>query len=138
VLAGSVQMNEHLSLGVEGRAAWLTSGVAGGQIDAMTAGGIVSACGHYRWFFGCGIAHLGVIKIDASAKSFEPASFVFFLPGGGVRAGFTVNPTRGFVVRGSLDVLGLSSGITGAIGQTEIVRQPPILIGAQVAGGWEF
>ena len=115
VLGGALQVHEHASLGLEGRAAWLTSGVAGGQIDAMTAGGIVSACGHYQWFFGCALGHLGVIRVAFSGESYKPSSFVGVKPGGGGRIGAKVRLTTSFTVQAAADVLGLSSGVKIAV-----------------------
>jgi len=138
VLAGSLRPNEYVSLGLEGRAAWLTTGVGGAAINAMTAGGLVSACGHWRVFFGCGLGHLGLVHGTTSTDSFKPGSFTYFKPGGGGRVGLSVAPTHRFVLRGSVDVIGLSSGIRVVVRQTVIADQPPILVGAQIMGGWEF
>jgi hypothetical protein len=69
-IAGSLRPNEYVSLGLEGRAAWLTSGIEGEPISAMTAGGLVSVCGHLRWFFGCALGHVGVIHGTFSAESY--------------------------------------------------------------------
>jgi len=138
VVGGSLQMHEHVSLGLEGRAAWLASGVEGRPIDAMTAGGLVSACAHYRWFFGCVLGHVGVININASPESYKPVSVTAVKPGGGGRIGAKVQLTRNFSIQAAADVLGLSSGIKIAVGPTIVAEQPPIMLAVQLGGGWEF
>ncbi|MDC0747512.1 hypothetical protein [Polyangium mundeleinium] len=138
VLGGSLRPNEVVSLGIEGRAAWLTSGVEGRPIDAMTAGGLVSACAHYRWFFGCVLGHVGVININGSPEGYKPLSVTAVKPGGGGRVGAKVQITRSFSIQAAADVLGLSSGIKIAVGPTIIAEQPPIMLGVQLGGGWEF
>ncbi|TKD09915.1 hypothetical protein [Polyangium fumosum] len=138
VLAGSLRPNEYVSIGVEGRAAWLTSGVQGGQINAMTAGGLLSACGHYRWFYGCVLGHLGVMSISAESASYEEKLTLSLLPGAGARLGATWNVADRFVLTASVDALGLTQGKKIVVGQTVLVDQPPVMLGAQVVGGWEF
>ncbi|TKC90009.1 hypothetical protein [Polyangium fumosum] len=138
VLGGSLQVHEHVSLGLEGRAAWLASGVEGGQIDAMTAGGIVSACGHYRWFFGCALGHLGMIRVETSGESYKPASVVGVKPGGGGRIGAKVQLTTSLYVQAAADVLGLSSGVKIVVGETVVSDQPPVMFSTAIGAGWEF
>ncbi len=138
VIAGSLRPNEHVSIGVEGRAAWLTSGVQGGQINAMTAGGLINACGHYRWFYGCLIGHLGVMSISAESASYEEKSILSILPGAGARLGATWNVVDPFVLTASVDALGLTQGKKIIVGKTVLVDLPPVMFGAQVTGGWEF
>ena len=134
----SLRPRDYLSLGVEGRAAWVTSGVADRPINAMTAGGIASVCGHYRWFYGCALGHLGVINIRFDRVSYKEDSFTFVTPGGGGRVGVTMPLSRGFVLGGSFDALFLCGRTKIVDGQTVIVDHPPVMLGASVAGGWEF
>jgi len=138
VLAGSLRPNEYVSLGLEARAAWLTTGVGGEPINAMTAGGILNVCGHWRWLFGCGLAHLGIFRGSFSSDSYTGQTFTDFKPGGGARAGVLVHPAGSFLIQGAVDVLGLSRGTKVVVGQTLLIEQPPLLIGVQLAGGWEF
>ncbi|TKC97987.1 hypothetical protein [Polyangium fumosum] len=138
VAGGSWRSNEYVSLGLEGRAAWLTTGVGGEPISAMTAGGIASACGHYRWAFGCVLGHLGVIRVDASKERYVERSDSFVMPGGGGRAGVKFVPARSFAVQGSVDVLGLSRGVKVGVGDRVVSETPPLLVSAQVLGTWEF
>ncbi|MDI3286661.1 PEGA domain-containing protein [Polyangium sp. 15x6] len=137
-VGASLWPSEYVSLGIEGRAAWLTTAVGGEPISAMTAGGIASVCGHYRWFFGCALGHLGVINVDFSSQSYKPASFVNFKPGAGGRLGARVRVTPSFSLNSSADVLGLSSGLKIVAGETVLAEQPPVMITAQFVGVWEF
>lgn len=138
VVGVGVRPTEHFSLGLEGRAAWLTTGVGGGQISAMTAGGTASACGHVQWFFGCALGYVGTIHIEFLKQSYEPTSGSFIQPGFGGRLGgdFHVGPT--FVLRPSVDVLGLSSGTKLVAGDKTVADQPAVMLSGQVSGGWEF
>ncbi len=138
MIAGSLRPNDSVSLGLEARAAWLTSGVAARPINAMTAGGIASVCGHYKWFFGCALGHLGVINVEFSAQGYKPASYTFVKPGFGGRAGVRVRVTESFTLHGAADVLGLTSGVKVVVGPTVLADQPPVMLGVQVGGGWEF
>lgn len=137
VLAGGLQPHENVSIGIEGRAAWLTSGVADRPIAAMTAGGLLSACGHWRWLFGCAVGHLGVLSVEFSGESYKENSYVFVKPGIGARLGAKLSVNRSFGVQGSVDALALSRATKLISGQTELVH-PPVMIGTQVSATWEF
>ncbi|HRI71384.1 MAG TPA: hypothetical protein PK156_44430 [Polyangium sp.] len=138
VVGVSVKPKEFLSLGLEGRAAWLTTGVGGGQISAMTAGGIVSACGLVKWFFGCGLGHLGAINVLPDPASYKAASLTSFKPGVGGRIGARVEIGKTFSLQGAVDALWFSRGTRLVVEQVLIVDQPPIMVGAEIIGGWEF
>jgi len=129
---------EYFSLGLEGRAAWVTSGIAGLPISAMTAGGVASACGHWRWLFGCALGYVGIVNVAFSDEVFTGQSFSNVFSGGGLRVGATARFGRSFIVQGALDGMALSRGTRIAIGQTIIADQPPLMFGSQVLGGWEF
>ncbi len=129
---------EYVSLGLEGRAAWLTSGIEGRQINAMTAGGIVSGCLHWRWAYGCAIGHLGIFNVKFDETSYEPRSDTFVKPGLGGRVGASFHLGRGFVLGGSFDAMGLSRRTKVVAGQTEVVNHPAVMVGAQIVGAWEF
>ncbi|MDI1431406.1 hypothetical protein [Polyangium sorediatum] len=137
-LAGGVKPNDYVSLGLEARAAWLTTGVADRPISAMTAGGIASVCGHYKWIFGCALGHLGVINIDVPSQTYKPASYVNFRPGGGLRLGGIIPVAGSFALDASADLLALTRGLGIVVGETIILKQPPIMIGANIAGRLEF
>ncbi|MDC0746146.1 PEGA domain-containing protein [Polyangium mundeleinium] len=137
-VGGGIRPNEHVSLGIEARAAWLTTGVADRPINAMTAGAIASVCGHYKWFYGCGIGHLGVLNVDITSQGYTPASFSFVKPGVGGRVGARVRLTQSFTVQAAADILGLSSGVMVVVGPTILSEQPAVMVGAQIGGGWEF
>ena len=132
------RLKEYFSIGIEGRAAWLTSGIKGGQINAMTAGGLASGCLHWRWFYGCAVGHLGVINVEGQKSSYKPQSDTFVKPGFGGRVGATLSLGRGFVLGGSFDAMGLDRGIRVIAGQTELVNHPPVMLGTQIVGAWEF
>jgi len=138
VVTGSLRPNEYVSLGVEGRAAWLTTGVAERQISAMTAGGLIHVCGHWRWLLGCALGHLGVLNIEAQPTGFKARSNTSFVPGVGARVGARFSFTKNFVTQVGVDVLGLTNGLKVIVGQTVIAEQPPIMIGGHILGGWEF
>ncbi len=138
-IMGGLGLNEHVSVEIEGRAAWLAGDVKGEAISTMTAGGLLGLCGHWRWFFGCGLGHLGVIAVGWDEESFaEDNTDVFVRPGFGGRAGarFDLGTSWGVQVVG--DVLALTRGTRVAIGQTVLVEQPPVMVGTSFAGFWEF
>ncbi|MDI3291963.1 hypothetical protein, partial [Polyangium sp. 15x6] len=137
-IAGGVRPNDYVSIGLEGRVAWLTTGVADQPISAMTAGGIASVCGHYKWFLGCALGHLGVINIDIPSQTYKPASYVNIRPGGGLRFGGTIPVTGNFVLHTTADVLALTRGLGIVVGDTIISKQPPVMIGLNVAGRLEL
>lgn len=129
---------DYFSLGIEGRAAWLTSGLAGAPINTMTAGAIATGCLHWRWAHGCALGHLGVITITGEKGTFLPQSNSYLVPGLGGRIGVKSSLGSGFAMGASLDAMGLNRGIKVIAGQTELVNHPPIMLGAQIVGGWEF
>lgn len=138
VVGGAWKPNEYFSLGLEGRAAWLTVGIAGEPISAMTAGGLVSACGHLKWFFGCALGHAGAVRVDFSEGTFIAKSYTFAKLGGGGRVGAQIRLSRSLSLTGTIDALVLNSGIRVGLEGTVLVDQPPIMLGSQVAAGWEF
>ncbi|TKC89022.1 hypothetical protein [Polyangium fumosum] len=138
VAGGAWRPNEYVSLGLEGRAAWLTGGVGGRPISAMTAGGIASVCGHYRWAFGCALGHLGVITVEFSSEAYKPRTDHLFKPGIGGRIGARFVPARSFAVQGAVDLLGLSSGVLVGVGTQVVSETPPLMVGASILGTWEF
>jgi len=138
VVGVGLRPHEHISFGLEGRAAWLTTGVGGRQISAMTAGGILSACGHLKWFFGCGIGQLGALNVRFSDATYVANSNTHFKPGVGGRVGAEVKLTTRFVLRSAFDVLALPESHRIRAGNVLVVDQPPLLIAGQVFGGWEI
>ncbi|MDI1430750.1 hypothetical protein [Polyangium sorediatum] len=138
VLAGSLRTNEHVSIGVEGRAAWLTSGVQDGQINAMTAGGLLNACGHYRWFYGCLVGHIGVINIEFEGTGYKERSLSFMQPGVGGRIGARLSLGSSFSLQAAAEAIGLARGTKLMVGQTVLIDQPPVMITSQLLTGWDF
>ena len=138
VFGASLRPNENVSIGLEGRAAWVPAGVGGEPIDAMTAGGILSVCGHYRWVFGCALGHIGVIRIDFSRETFASRSDTFVMPGIGGRLGARFVPSPSFAVQAAVDVLGLSRGVRVGVEDTVVSETPPLMVGTSITGSWEF
>ncbi|MRG98508.1 hypothetical protein [Polyangium spumosum] len=138
VAGGSYRPNEYVSFGLEGRAAWLTTGVGGEPISAMTAGGIASVCGHYRWAFGCAIGHLGVITVQSSGDSFKSRSDTGVMPGIGARLGARFVLARSFALQGAVDLLGLSSGVRVGVEGRVISETPPLMVATSIVGTWEL
>jgi hypothetical protein len=138
VVGGSWRPNQYFSLGLEGRAAWLTVGVAGEPISAMTAGGLVSACGHVKWFFGCALGHAGVVRGEFSSGTFVGKSYVSAKVGGGGRVGAQVRLSRSLSLAGTVDALVLDSGIRVSLEGKVLVDQPAVMLGSQVLANWEF
>lgn len=138
VVGVSVKPKEFFSLGLEGRAAWLTTGVAGLPISAMTAGGILSACGHLKWFFGCGLGYVGTINVEFSDLVYTGKSASFVQPGFGGRIGLETRLGSAFLLHATGDVLGMFRGIELRVGDRVIASQAPVMVGVQIGGGWEF
>ena len=132
------RLKEYFSLGLEARGAWLTDGIKGEPINAMTAGGIASGCLHWRWLYGCAVGHLGVINVQGQKSSYKPQSDTFVKLGFGGRVGASLSLGRGFVLGASFDAMGLDRGIRVIAGQTELVNHPPVMLGTQIIGAWEF
>ena len=137
-ITGGLRLHDHLSVELEGRAAWLLSGVKGERVSTMTAGGLLGLCGHWRWLFGCGLGHLGIIAINWDENTFQRTSDVGFRPGFGGRVGarFALGPSWGIQVAG--DVLALSRGTTIVVGQTVLAEQPAVMVGTSLGGFWRF
>lgn len=137
-VGGSVMPNQYVSLGLEGRAAWLASGIAERPIYAMTAGGLLDVCGHVRWAYGCALGYFGTMNVTFSDASYTGKSYSFAQPGLGGRLGAQLHVTPSFIVQGAVDVVALARGMKLVVNQTLVVDQPPVLLGAQITGGWEF
>jgi hypothetical protein len=138
VVGGSWRPNQYFSLGLEGRAAWLTVGVADEPISAMTAGGLVSACGYIKWFFGCGLGYVGTTHISSSPESFIERSDWAAKLGFGGRAGARMRLSRSFSLAGTFDVLTLNTRDVVSLEGTVLADQPPIMLSTQLLAGWEF
>ena len=137
-LFGGVRFYDVFSINLEGRAAWLPGEVADGSITAMTAGGLLSACGHWRALFACGVGHLGIIRVEATADAYKQEAFVFFKPGIGGRLGGDIPVSGPFGVRAWAEAMVLRSRTLVQLGSTVHADQPPIMIGASVAAIWQF
>jgi len=139
VVGVGLRPKEFFSLGLEGRAAWLTTPVAGREaISAMTAGGLLSACGHVKWFFGCGLGYVGTVYLSWSGETYIEGSRSFVQPGGGGRLGAEFPIGSSFLVRAAVDALRLPRRVVLAVGNRIIVDQLPLMLGAQVSAEWRF
>jgi hypothetical protein len=139
VVGVGLRPNDYFSLGLEGRVAWLTTGVADSSaLSAMTAAGLLSACGHLRWFFGCGLGYVGTVNVSASKIAYEEETHSFVQPGFGARLGAAVPIGSSFVARASVDALRLRERVQIGVGGVVIVDQPPVMFGAQITGEWRF
>jgi hypothetical protein len=139
VVGVGLRPNDYFSLGIEGRAAWLTTGVANSPaLSAMTAGGLLSACGHLRWFFGCGLGYVGTVNVSASNTTYIEDSHSFVQPGGGVRIGAEIPIGAAFTARAGIDALRLAYRMKIGVGNAIIVDQLPAMFGAQINGEWSF
>lgn len=138
VVGVGLRPKEWLSFGLEGRAAWLTTGVGDRNISAMTGGGNLLACGHVKWFFGCGVGHLGAINVKFSDTTYKEKSTTHLRPGAGGRIGAEIKPWPSFAFRGVVDVLALANRHEVWAGDTLVADQAPWFIATQLLGGWEF
>ncbi len=138
VIGVGLRAHEYVSIGLEGRAAWLATDVADRPISAMTAGGVLSACGHLKWLYGCGLGYVGTVSVTFSSERFSGKSYADVVPGLGGRAGAEFRLASSFLIRGGIDVVGTSRGVRVFVGQQIVADQPPLLISMQVTGGWEF
>lgn len=138
VVGVAVRPHENVSIGLEGRAAWLTTSVADRPINAMTAGGLLSLCGHLKWFFACPIGHLGVIRTEGVEATFNVPPFNFFRPGLGGRLGVRFRPTERLSLQATTEALALTYRTRIFVGNKMILDQPAAMIGTQITGEWEF
>jgi len=137
-LHGSLQLHEVISLDLDARAAWLTSGIGGEPINGMTLGVLLSVCGHWRWLFGCATGHLGMIAVSFDETRYQGRSFAAFRPGIGGRVGVHVGVTDALAIVSSVDALGLNVGTRVVANGVAVSEQPPIMIGGSVLGVWKF
>ncbi|TKC89013.1 hypothetical protein [Polyangium fumosum] len=137
VLSGSVRLMPVLSLDLDARAAWLTSGIGGRPLQAMTAGGIASICGHWHWLFGCASGHLGIIRVESTQDIFANSSFTWMKPGLGGRLGAQWVGSR-LGARLSVELIGFASRTRIDIERTTIADQPAVMAGVSAVGLWSF
>jgi hypothetical protein len=139
VVGVGLRVNQYLSFGLEGRAAWSTMQVASQPtLSAMTVGGLLSACGHFRWLVGCGLGYFGTVNVEAAEKIFIADTLVFAEPGVGGRLGVELPIGASFVARASFDALRLANPTVIVFGYRTSVDQPPIMLGGQLTGEWKF
>jgi len=137
MLLGSLRFSS-VSLGGEIRGAWSPFEVGGEPITAMTAGGILTACGHWRWLLGCALGYVGFVRVSAASDSFRTTEFILPKLGGGARMGVEMPVSGNISVGLTGDIIGLTSGTRVAVRSRLIVDQAPVMIGANLSGGWRF
>jgi PEGA domain len=137
VVGGAWRPNQYFSLGLEGRAAWLTVGIAGEPIYAMAAGGAMSACGHVKWFFGCALGYAGATRTTGVEGTFTGPDWAAKLGGGG-RVGARMRLSRTFGLAGTFDVIALHRRDVVTLEGKVLADQPPIMLSTQLLAGWEF
>jgi len=137
-LSGALRLHEHFSIALEARGAWLPFGISGKPIAAMTAGGLLHACGHVKQFFGCVSGHLGLIRASSVNESLVDRETLSFKSGIGARIGATIDVTGPFAIQIAADVVALSSGTRLIARGTTIADIPPVMIGASVVPTWTF
>jgi hypothetical protein len=137
-LSPALRLHEHFSIGLEGRGAWQTFGLSGRPIAAMTAGGLIHACGHIKSFFACASGHLGVVRTESFDERYLDRNTLMFKPGIGARIGAAIDISGPFALQFTADALILSSGTRVVAGDTVIADLPPILIGTSILPTWNF
>jgi len=138
VVGVSLMPHENFSIGLEGRAAWLTTPVGNSAISAMTAGGLLGACGHLKWFFGCALGHLGAHVGKSEDGSSNERTFITFMPGIGARIGAQIPISKALKLEAAIEGLGVASGLKVVVGNRVVAEQPPVLIGSHVRAIWEL
>ncbi len=138
VVGGAWRPKQYFSLGLEGRAAWLTVGIAGEPIYAMAAGGAISACGHVKWFFGCALGYAGATRISGVQGTFIAQSDWAEKLGGGGRVGARVRLSRSFGLAGTFDALALHRRDVVSLERVVLADQPAIMLSTQLLASWEF
>ena len=81
---------------------------------------------------------MGTTNVTFSANSYKEASFAKVVPGFGGRIGAEFRLASSILIRGNVDILGLQKGFSVLVGDLVIAEQAPVMVGAQVLGGWEF
>jgi len=138
VVGVGLRPHEHISFGLEGRAAWLTTGVGGRQISAMSGSGIGAACGHFKFVFACGLASIGALNVAFSNNSYTGKSYTESRLGIGGRIGASFRLSHSLRMLASIDALKLSKGVLVVVGDEIVADVPPVFLGGQVSAGWEF
>ena len=97
---------EHFSINLEGRADVPAAGDVdmGVRLRTSVLSGSLVPCGHYRWFVGCGLLSLGVLRAEG-VNVLHPAEDSTFYAAAGVRAGLEWPVVPAFALRVSGDVL---------------------------------
>lgn len=129
---------EHFSLNLEGRADLPASGMVdeGVRLRTSVLAGSLVPCGHYKWFVGCGIVTVGVLR-DEGVNLDVPARDAAAYFAAGIRAGveFPVVPAFAFRVSGDvlLNLHPIAAQADVEAGRMEVWRTGPFA--ALIGGG---
>jgi hypothetical protein len=137
-VSGALRLHEHFSVALEARGAWLAFGIGGQPITAMTAGGLLLACGHVKQLFGCVSGHLGIIRASSVNEGLVDRGTLFFKPGVGARLGASIDISGPFTIQIAADVVALSSGTRLIARGTTIADIPPVMVGVSLLPTWSF
>jgi len=138
VVSARVKPHENFSIDLDVRGAWSTSDIGDRPIRAMTVGGLLGLCGHWKWAWACAAGHLGMLKVDFAVDPFKGTSHTLFRPGFGGRVGVDFPLSDSLAIRLAGDVLGLSSGTRIIVNGRLLVDQPAVMVGTHLAGVWTF
>ncbi len=126
------------SIGVEGRADVPATGDVSMGVSARTS--VLAAsllpCGHYRWFVGCGVVSVGLLRAEG-ADVLHPAQDSGIYAAAGVRAGLEWPVVPAFALRLSADALvnlhPLAAQVDFESGRAQVWRSGPFA--AMIGGG---
>jgi hypothetical protein len=138
MISADIRPHDRISIGLEGRAAWVPLGLGKRPIQAMTAGGILDVCLHSQYIFGCALGHLGVIRTQSTTEEYTGDTYVFFRPGAGARIGVSVPLWEPISLRIAADALALSSGTRIYAGPAIVSDIPAVMAGVNVGATWGF
>jgi len=134
VVSADRRFGEVLSIRFDGRAAWSPQYVTTRPLRGFTYAGLVGACANRTRYFGCGLAHLGVIGISLDTD--KPYTWWNWRFGLGAAAGVQLPINRSFLARFALDVVFFSDN-TRILGGSFV---KPFLLwsGPPILGGLSF
>lgn len=121
------------SIALEGRADIPASGTVdnGARLRTSILAGSIVPCGHYRWFFGCGVVSVGALRATAPEVT-KPAEASGILLAVGLRAGVEWPEAGVIALRVSGDAMVTAHPMAARVDAVPVWRTPPFtgLIGA--------
>jgi hypothetical protein len=139
---------QFFSIAVEGRADLPATGDGsmGSRLRTAVLAASLVPCGHYGWFFGCGVASAGVLRADGfnllqagQVVLGRPAADSGIYVAAGIRAGleWPIVPAFALVLSGDLLLnahpLGVRTNFPPSVGREEVWRSSPFA--ALIGGG---